>query len=292
MQREWYCLAVHKKTQLNSHVKLFADDCAIYNQVSCKADTSLQSDLNSLYTWCVKWQLNLNLPKCKALCISNKRSPPNSTYYINNVPLEWVSEFTYLGVKITSNLSWRSHILAKTTKANRTLNLLRRTMYSCGEGAKKRAYEALVRPQVEYCSAVWNPHLKKDVDVLEKLQRRAARWICCRWNKQTYKWSKTYSEAINHLGWKTLEDRRNIQICCQTYRIIHHLDCIPFDCYFSFVKHTATRSHALSLFCKPSCINAFRYSFFINAAFLWNTLPHDVMLSNSITSFRLRLNNH
>ena len=93
------------------------------------------------------------------------RSPPNTTYYINNVPLEWVSEFTYLGVKITSNLSWRGHILAKTTKANRTLNLLRRTMYS-GEGAKKRAYEALVRPQVEYCSAVWNPHLKKDVDVL------------------------------------------------------------------------------------------------------------------------------
>ena len=68
--------------------------------------------------------------------------------------------------------------------------------------------------------------------------------------------------------------------------------CIPFDCYFSFVKHTATRSHALSLFCKPSRINAFRYSFSINAPFLWNTLPHDVMLSNSITSFRLRLNNH
>jgi len=54
-------------TQLNSHVKLFADDCAIYNQVSCKADTSsLQSDLNSLYTWCVKWQLNLNLHKSGA----------------------------------------------------------------------------------------------------------------------------------------------------------------------------------------------------------------------------------
>ena len=178
---------------------------------------------------------------------------------------------------------------------------LNRTVFWLFLWSKRRSHErrmptwrnkALVRPQVEYCSAVWNPHLKKDVDVLEKLQRRAARWICCRWNKQTYKWSKTYSEVINHLGWKTLEDRRNIQICCQTYRIIHHLDCIPFDCYFSFVKHTATRSHALSLFCKPSRINAFRYSFSINAPFLWNTLPHDVMLSNSITSFRLRLNNH
>jgi len=81
--------------------------------------------------------------------------------------------------------------LAKTTKAQPAL---KNNVYSCGEGAKKRAYEALVRPQVEYCSVVWNLHLKKDVDVLKKLQRRAACWICCRWNKQT---SKTYSEAIS-----------------------------------------------------------------------------------------------
>ena len=161
-------------TQLSSHVKLFADDCAIYNQVSYKADTSsLQSDLSSLYIWCVKWQLNLNLPKCKALCITNKRSPPNTTYYINNVPLEWVSEFTYLGVKITSNLSWRGHILAKTTKANHTLNLLRRTMYSCGKGAKKRAYEALVRPQVEYCSAVWELSLEKGCGCAGKVAKKS-----------------------------------------------------------------------------------------------------------------------
>ena len=142
----------------------------------------------------------------------------NKMFVILTIPFViWVARYRYwhgfklcpLGVKITSNLSWRSHILAKTTMANLTLNLLRRTMYSCGEGAKKRVYEALVRPQVKYCSPVWNPHLKKDVDVLEKLQRRAACWICCRWNKHTYKWSRTYSEAINHLGWKTLEDRRN-----------------------------------------------------------------------------------
>ncbi len=35
------------------------------------------------------------------------------------------------------------------------------------------------RPHVEYCAAVWNPHLRKDVDA-----KRGSRWICCRWSKQ------------------------------------------------------------------------------------------------------------
>ena len=52
---------------------------------------------------------------------------------IFNVPLEWVNDFTYLAVKITLNLSWRAHESSKVTRTNGTLNLLRRTMYSCGE---------------------------------------------------------------------------------------------------------------------------------------------------------------
>ena len=116
---------------------------------------------------------------------------------------------------------------------------------------KRRAYEALVRPHVEYCCVVWNPHLKKDVESLEKLQRRAARWTCCHWNKHTYKWSKTYNEVINHLSWKTLESWRKIQLCCQTYHIVHHIDYVPFDTYFSFYNHNSTQSHALSLLLNP-----------------------------------------
>ena len=47
-------------------------------------------------------------------------------------------------------------------------------MYGCSKEAKKGAYAALVCPHLEYCSPVWNPHLKKDCDKLEKVQKWAA----------------------------------------------------------------------------------------------------------------------
>ena len=78
-------------SDIASQTRLFADDCTVYREVNGKTDMqALQTDLNHLYQWSQTWQLSLNLSKCKAICISNKRSPPLSPYYINNVPLDWV----------------------------------------------------------------------------------------------------------------------------------------------------------------------------------------------------------
>ena len=131
-----------------------------------------------------------------------------------------------LGVKITRRLCWSDHISSAAAKANRILSLLRRSMYGCSKEVKKRAYVALVRPHLEYCSPVWNPHLKKDCDKLERVQKRAARWAYCQWDRHTYTWSHTYEEACKHLKLKTLESRRRMLLLCQVYKIIHNLDCI------------------------------------------------------------------
>ena len=105
-------------------------------------------------------------------------------------------------------------------------------------------------------------HLKKDSDKLERIQKRAARWACCRWNRHTYTWSHSYEEACKHLKLKTLESRRVMLSVCQVYKIIHKLDCIPFNLYFTF-NTNCTRSHQLSLLCTASRVNCFRYSFFL-----------------------------
>ena len=88
---------------LTSHSRLFADDCVIYREISESSGCStMQEDLVRVYEWTQKWQLALNLSKCKAIiCISNKRRP---AYRLNNVAVEWVDTFKYLGVRIHPKL--------------------------------------------------------------------------------------------------------------------------------------------------------------------------------------------
>ena len=64
----------------------------------------------------------------------------------------------YLGVKITNDLKWNTHISNICTKANRTLGFLRRTLFSCPQNVKEAAYKGMVRPILEYGSSVWDPH--------------------------------------------------------------------------------------------------------------------------------------
>ena len=154
----------------------------------------------------------------------------------------------------------------------------------------KKAYVALVHPHLEYCSPVWNPHLKKDCDKLERVQKWATHWAYCQWDRHTYTWSHTYEEACKHLKLKTLESRRML-LLCQVYKIIYNLDCIHFNSYFAF-NTNCTRSHRFSLVCPLSRINSFRYSFFVNAPYLWNRLPFDVLNCNSYPCFKRWLHHH
>ena len=162
--RQWHC---------RQPSQAFADDCAIYLQVSVSTDcTTLQGDLSiaRLYSWSQKWQVPLNLSKCKAICISNKKKPPIYDYSLNSVALNWVHTFKYPGVRIDSKLKWGDQVTEVATRANRTLNLLRRTMYGCSKDAKKRAHTTLIRLQSEFCAPIWNPYTLKDCEKLEKVQ--------------------------------------------------------------------------------------------------------------------------
>ncbi len=82
-----------------------------------------------------------------------------------------------LGVKIQSNLKWDVHCKQVAAKATNTLNVLMRNLRSTKEVGKK-AYKSLARPQVEYAAPVWSPWLAKDKARIERVQRRAARYVC------------------------------------------------------------------------------------------------------------------
>ena len=99
-----------------------------------------------------------------------------SSYTIKGVQLQQVDHQPYLGVELTSDLTWKTHISNITSKANRILNLLRRHLYGCKK-VKSRAFSWLVRLHLEYSSSVWDPYFKQDISAIEKVQRKGARFI-------------------------------------------------------------------------------------------------------------------
>ena len=161
----------------HSSIKLFADDCILYRAIRTHDDTNkLQEDLHALQDWQQKWLMKLNASKCFVMSVLHpRRSNIVSPYRIQNHVLSTVQHYKYLGVTIQSDLKWHKHIQLITSKANQALGLLKRNIQA-SQQLRERAYLTFVRPKLEYAATVWNPHLTNDKILLEKVQRRAARY--------------------------------------------------------------------------------------------------------------------
>lgn len=116
--------------------------------------------------------MHLNISKCVQMSVTRKKEPLVCTYSINNVPLASVDQFKYLGLHISSTLSWSGHVQFIVSKALRKLYMLRNRMMHCTPKTKLVAYTTLVRPLLEYADVVWDPHTKCDIDCIERVQKK------------------------------------------------------------------------------------------------------------------------
>ena len=115
--------------------------------------------------------------KCVLLRCTRSLSPYQCNYTLNKDTLATTDQHRYLGVLLDKRLSWSPHISSIASKASQTLNFLKRNLSKCSTAIKVSAYLTMVRPIMEYASAVWDPFYVKDIQQLEKVQRRAARWV-------------------------------------------------------------------------------------------------------------------
>ena len=129
------------------------------------------------------WESDLNIEfnpsKCQVIQVTGSRKPVSATYVLHGVVLETVTCARYLGVDISSNLSWDSHIDRITGTAHKTLGFVQRHIRTKMSGVREAAYTTLVRPRLEYAATIWDPHHKDKIDQLEKVQRRAALRTSC-----------------------------------------------------------------------------------------------------------------
>ena len=148
-------------SDIESEIRLFADDCVCYREIKDEEDTmKRQSDIDRLGSWARKWGMRFQPVKCNMMQLTRKRIKEiHASYTLEETDLENVESIKYLGVTITSDLRWNTHLSNVCTKANRTLGFLRGNLYSCPQEVKEAAYKGLVRPVLDYGSSVWDPHV-------------------------------------------------------------------------------------------------------------------------------------
>ena len=125
------------------------------------------------------------------------------SYTLHDHPLPITDSTKYLGITISNDLKWNKHISNITSNANSTLGILRRNLRLSSHTVKTHAYQALVRPHLQYPFAVWDPHTHCNTHKLEMVQRRAARYVCNRWHN-----TSSVTGMLNQLEWVPLATRR------------------------------------------------------------------------------------
>ena len=140
---------------ITSTVRLFADDTIVYIALKPTSNnTILQADLDHLATWEKEWKMEFHPDKCQVIPITRNKKKIINKYVLNGHTLESTSDAKYLGVTLTSDLKWNTHINNITSKANRTLGFLRRNVKISSPKIKTLAYFSLVQPILEYASPV------------------------------------------------------------------------------------------------------------------------------------------
>ena len=199
--------------KVSSTLCLFADDCILYRKIKSPENSiSLQKDLDLLSHWASTWKINLNTFKCVVLRCSRSSMPILYNYRLNDHILDIREEHPYLGIILHKSLSWSSHISKISTKASQTFNFLRRNLSKYSPPIKASAYLTLVHPIMEYAAVAWDPYQQNNINALEKIQRRAARWVM-----NDYGRYNSVSNLLHDLNWQPLQVRRNFKYFIKQY---------------------------------------------------------------------------
>lgn len=289
---------------VSSHVRLFADDCLLYREINSFSDhQSLQQDLKHLEEWANTWGMRFNASKCYILSI-NKTS--DFFYQLDSTILKNVQSTPYLGILLSDDMKWSPHISSITKKANSTLGFLRRNLRRCPPNCRQQAYLSLIRPSLEYGAVVWDPYLKKDIEGLERVQRKASRFITGDFRSYT---PGSVTRLLEKTELQPLQQRRKQLRLSLFYRVVEGtVPALPMQQFLEeqrqgrrirAVQHSDhhsvnivsgyARNNSRPFIVPYGRTEQFRSSFFVKTAQDWNQLEDNIVTSKSLGIFKTKI---
>ncbi|XP_042150298.1 uncharacterized protein LOC121838248 [Ixodes scapularis] len=258
---------------LKSKAILYADDLSLIQPgISKDAVTSLQNDLDTCYRWSVTHSLPLNPTKCLSMTVSLSLAKPSHSppLAIGGTELSRVTHTKLLGVAFDERLDFSRHIQGTASRARRTLGFVTQVTRGMPAAPLRHLYTSLVLPQLEFCSAIWDPPSTTHKKSLESIQRRAALTLYRRDSPSSHHTAArdiSTTRLLQYAQWRTLQHRRDvasIRLFCLMMGAGH--PDVPSPPRLN--KRTGRLQPPLSrtLRHKTSCL--------MRAAEIWRSLPH------------------
>ena len=171
-----------------------------------------------------------NFGKCK--CIHIGHGNMDEEYKMGDAVLGRTTQVTF---SADMKVSEQCGIAA--SKGNQIVELIRRTITYKEKHLIVPLYKAIVRPHLEYCIQAWSPYRKKDIDKLDRIQRRAIKMI-------PELRDLSYESRLLQCGLTTLETRRLRGYQIEVFRIIvNGYEDVDRNMFFKLKEGSRTRGH-------------------------------------------------
>ena len=182
---------------ITSDVLKFSDDTKVFRKVNTDGDKQHLQNVK----WSEKWLMLLNFGKCKCLPVHTGHRNLDVNYKMGDTVLGTTVKEKNLRVTISADMKVSEQCGIAPSKGNIILGLIRRNITYKDKRLIIPLYKAIVRPHLEYCIQAWRPYRKKDIDTLERIQRRATKII-------PELRDLSYEERLPECGLTILETRR------------------------------------------------------------------------------------
>ena len=260
----------------------FADDTKVIKRITTIADNlALQDIINNLIAWAKKWQMSFNVSKCKILHLGNNN--PRFVYNMEGVALTAALNEKDLGVLVDQSAKPSLQVSKAAQKGNQVLGQLLRSFKCREKSVLVKLYKTFVRPHLEYAVQAWCPYTIKDIESIEKVQKRFVRQITSI--------TGSYEEKLSKIGLTSLKDRRIRGDCIETFKMLRGFTNVDNSTWLTLLSRqegpqTRLSTDPLSLETKSARLDLRKHFFSVRVPPIWNALPLPIRQSTSVNQFK------